>query len=86
MAKFKGWEFQKDASVKPWDLLNPQEPRARHDIVDQRMEICRSCTHFISFTQQCKKCGCLMNLKTRLAKAECPVSKWVATGEIQIGD
>jgi hypothetical protein len=42
------------------------------------MSICNSCEHLIKFTKQCKKCGCLMHLKTKLAKASCPVGKWEA--------
>jgi hypothetical protein len=41
-----------------------------------RFDICHSCEHFISFTSQCKECGCFMKAKTRLPNAECPVGKW----------
>jgi hypothetical protein len=42
------------------------------------MEICRGCEFFISLTQQCKKCGCIMPAKTSLAEAVCPIHKWEA--------
>jgi hypothetical protein len=41
-----------------------------------RLDICNSCEHFISLTTQCKKCGCIMQAKTRLPNAVCPVGKW----------
>ena len=42
----------------------------------ERMDICLGCEHFIKLTHQCKKCGCLMNLKTKLKDATCPIGKW----------
>jgi hypothetical protein len=62
--------------VKPWDLLNPREPRSPEEIVETRLEICRACEHFKPRVQQCGKCGCFMTLKTTLKKARCPVGKW----------
>jgi hypothetical protein len=43
-------------------------------------DICTVETKFNPFlikaTNQCKKCGCIMHLKTKLAGAECPVGNW----------
>ena len=49
-----------------------------HDqgIIDARWNECQGCEHFISATSQCKKCGCFMKVKTKLATASCPVGKW----------
>lgn len=69
---------EEQRSVKPWDLLNPNMERTEDELKDYRMSICNSCEHLIKFTKQCKKCGCLMHLKTKLAKASCPVGKWEA--------
>jgi len=63
-------------SVKPWDLLNPNKPKSPEEIQEWRFDICKSCEHFFNPTNQCKKCGCFMNLKTKLAHAECPIGKW----------
>jgi len=63
-------------NVKPWDLLNPNEPRSQEEIVKSRLEICNSCEFFVKSTVQCRKCGCFMKLKTRLEKAKCPIKKW----------
>lgn len=63
-------------SVKPWDLLNPNEPRSQEEVSAARLEICRSCEFFRPRTEQCKKCGCFMKLKTLLDRARCPIGKW----------
>ena len=49
-----------------------------HDssIVEKRLAECLTCEHYIKATSQCKKCGCFMELKSRLATASCPVGKW----------
>lgn len=62
--------------VKPWDLLNPNQPRSSEELVAYRLEICRACEYFRQKVQTCSKCGCFMSLKTTLNKAKCPVDKW----------
>ena len=63
-------------SVKPWDLLNPNKERSLGEVAEERYAICKSCEHFIKLSKQCKKCGCFMNLKTKLEEATCPIGKW----------
>jgi hypothetical protein len=63
-------------SVKPWDMLNPNEPRASEELFKERWEICKFCPELISLTSQCKKCGCVMNWKAKLERAKCPIGKW----------
>ena len=72
------WLLLKNMSddVKPWDLLNPNQPRSQEDLVNSRLEICRACEFFRPKTETCRKCGCFMKLKTMLEKAKCPVGKW----------
>lgn len=62
--------------VKPWDLLNPNEPRSEEELSAYRLQICKSCEWFRQKTKTCSKCGCFMKLKTTLKKAQCPVGKW----------
>ena len=62
-------------SVKPWDMLNPNEPK-NSDLGDKRMSICEECPELIELTKQCKKCGCFMIMKTKLENATCPLNKW----------
>lgn len=62
--------------TNPLDMLNPKEPRSNEDIVEQRLAICRECEFFRPRTEQCKKCGCFMKLKTKLERSHCPIHKW----------
>lgn len=62
--------------VKVWDLLNPNEDRSDKDLIESRLAICRECPYFRASTEQCRKCGCFMKLKTTLQRAKCPVGKW----------
>ena len=64
--------------VRPWDLFNKNKARSEEEIQKKRIEICESCPFFISLTRQCKKCGCFMDAKTKLAEASCPEHKWEA--------
>ena len=77
-----------DKPVRPWDLFNKNKERATEELKEKRMEICRNCEFFISLTQQCKKCGCIMPAKTMLADAYCPIHKWgkVSLDEISYKD
>ncbi len=69
-------------TTRPWDLLKTDSSRALDSVAQARLDICKACTHYIGATHQCKKCGCIMNLKVKLADAECPVGKWnVSTNE-----
>jgi hypothetical protein len=62
--------------TRPWDLLNPNVEKASEEVAAARFSACIGCEHLIKATNQCKKCGCFMHLKTKLAAAECPVGKW----------
>ena len=70
-----GWVAKRymDKDVKPWDLLNPNQPRSPEDLAAYRLEICKTCPFFREKTQTCKKCGCFMKLKTTLENAKCPI-------------
>lgn len=48
------------------------EPEIAHD----RIEICNSCEFLIEVTRNCKKCGCFVDGKTKIAASKCPVNKW----------
>lgn len=78
MSELSPWqEWKKNlGETRPWDLLNPNTEWASEDLSQQRFSICKSCPELIKTTKQCKKCGCLMHLKTKLASASCPLGKW----------
>jgi hypothetical protein len=62
--------------TRPWDLLNPNVEHCTHEEQKSRMDICNGCPELIDLTKQCKKCGCVMPLKTKLKMATCPLNKW----------
>ena len=62
-------------NAKPWDILDKNK-RVLEDIYKERMDICNKCDYFINMTKQCKKCGCFMEIKTRIDNAYCPIGKW----------
>lgn len=73
--------MKQDRPARPWDLFNKNIGRVTDSIKQERMEICRNCEFFVSLTQQCTKCGCIMPAKTSLPNAVCPVHKWDAVDE-----
>ena len=62
--------------VRPWDLLNPNEPRSPKELSQARLAICSTCDFFRPNSKTCRKCGCFMKLKTTLEHAKCPIGKW----------
>jgi hypothetical protein len=72
------WQKYKESlgETRPWDLVNPNIPRASEDEAEKRFEICKACPELIKLTSQCKKCGCFMAAKTKLLAATCPIGKW----------
>ena len=49
-------------------------PIASQQILNFRLETCEACEHFKALI--CKKCGCVMVAKARMATAKCPEGKW----------
>jgi hypothetical protein len=78
MNELTPWQRYKKnlGETRPWDLLNPNTEYTSEQDAKNRLDICKACPELIQATHQCKKCGCLMHLKTKLAKAECPLGKW----------
>ena len=62
--------------TRPWDIINPSKNRSSDEIQKQRMDVCLSCPELIQLTKNCKKCGCFMEMKTKLEHAACPLGKW----------
>ncbi len=62
--------------AKPWDMLNPKIQHVSAEVAASRIALCESCEKWLSVTRQCKRCGCFMDLKTKLPHAGCPLHKW----------
>jgi len=69
-------ENNKNSEVGPMDLFKDDTAWATEQKAAERYSICRACPELIKLTKQCKKCGCLMNKKTKLELATCPLGKW----------
>jgi hypothetical protein len=54
------------------------------EVYEDRIAICKECTHYFKLTGQCKKCLCFMKVKARIAPMSCPIKKWDKTREIEI--
>ena len=62
--------------MRPWDLLDPRQPRTPRVIAQGRYGICKACDHFNGATRTCRECGCFMWLKVHLSNASCPIGRW----------
>ena len=70
--------FDNNKPARPWDIFNKNITKVETSVAAERLEICKMCSEYTSTTHQCKKCGCIMNLKTKLPHASCPLQKWQA--------
>jgi len=64
--------------ARPWDIFNKNIGKVETLVAEERLSICKGCEKYIHSTHQCKECGCIMNLKTKLPNASCPLGKWQA--------
>lgn len=45
----------------------------------KRIETCKLCEFYNPISRRCRKCGCFMQIKTRLRLANCPMGFWDRT-------
>lgn len=76
MSKTRWEQYKEKNGVTPLDALNPKTKKTTAEISQYRLNICLSCPELINLTKQCKKCGCFMEVKTKLDSAKCPLAKW----------
>lgn len=69
-------ENNKQSGVSPLDIINPKTEWAGEETANYRFSICQACPELIKKSNQCKKCGCFMQIKTKMEKAFCPIGKW----------
>jgi hypothetical protein len=58
------------------DLFDPTKPRSEQELIEARLDICKTCPFLSRNMTRCTKCGCFMKLKTTLKDATCPIGKW----------
>jgi hypothetical protein len=80
-AKLTEEEQDEVREVRPWDLLDPRQPRAHKEVAAHRLDTCRQCPSYRSLIKVCNECGCVMPVKVHLAQAWCPIGKWGAVDE-----
>lgn len=49
---------------------------ASDEVIAVRIALCNNCEHLFKLTKNCKKCGCFVDLKTKMAQQKCPIDKW----------
>lgn len=75
MSKWKEWK-EAQGETRPWHMFDPSKKVEDFKMAEDRLSICKVCPEFINLTYQCKKCLCVMTLKTQLQEAKCPIGKW----------
>lgn len=75
--KLTPWQKYKKnlGDTRFWDVLK-SDNKTTDEMAEKRYDICKACPELIGLTSQCKKCGCIMSLKTKLEMATCPIGKW----------
>lgn len=71
------WKNYKEKNgVTPLDLINPNTESSSDEQAQSRLSVCLECPLLVQKINQCSKCGCFMNLKTKMSDAKCPIGKW----------
>ena len=51
-------------------------PISPDELARERIKICQECPNFRKMIRQCSLCGCMIDLKTKLLEASCPIEQW----------
>ncbi len=68
--------FLKRLKEKTQEALHAMPILVTDEEAEARMAICLECPALRKSNHQCRECGCLMNAKTKLVSATCPLGKW----------
>jgi hypothetical protein len=60
----------------PLDFFKKDTEYVDGKTYNQRMLICKKCPLLIPVINQCRQCGCFMNLKAKIKHAICPIGNW----------
>ncbi len=66
-----GQQLVKPPVESQTDFLLNKEKRSQ-----ERLTICKSCPELIGPLNNCRQCGCFMNIKVRIYSSRCPLDKW----------
>ena len=55
-----------------------------NEVYEDRIAICKECTHYFRLTGNCLKCGCFVKVKSRISVMSCPINKWTKTTEVEL--
>lgn len=71
------WQEYKErlGEARPWHVLDKNN-NVEESVAEARYAICLECPELIGLTKQCKQCGCVMPMKTKVRVATCPLGKW----------
>lgn len=58
------------------DVLAGKLQLSSKELAEERMKVCRGCPAFKKLTRQCSLCGCQLDLKVKVLRAECPIGMW----------
>jgi hypothetical protein len=58
------------------EMISGNSIMVEEAVSSSRLEICKKCDFFDNANNRCKKCGCYMEIKTKLRIEKCPVNKW----------
>jgi len=53
------------------DFLINKETRSQ-----ERLAVCKECPELFGPLNNCRQCGCFMNIKVRIYSSTCPLGKW----------
>ena len=57
-------------------VINRAIPLTEAELGVERLKLCEECEDFARASRQCRLCWCFMDIKVKIASAECPAKKW----------
>lgn len=57
-------------------FFNGEDEQLTEEEVNSRLDICKNCVFFDAEYIHCKKCGCVLKIKTKFRSESCPIDKW----------
>lgn len=58
------------------DLLAGRLELSEDELAAERIKVCEQCPQFQRALRKCSLCGCMVDLKVKVLRAECPAEKW----------